>query len=58
MQKVISCRAEEVEQKIQPLLDKGWEVVSVTSERVAVALDSSYTIKLVEKGLMVFVLTN
>ena len=58
MQKVISCKADEVDKKVQPLLDKGWEIVSVTAERVSVAMTSSGYTKLIERGLMVFVLTN
>ena len=56
MQKVISCKAEEVEKKIQPLLEQGWEIISTIAERVSVAMTSSGYTKYVEKGLIVFVL--
>lgn len=60
MQKVISCKAEEVEKKVQPLLDKGWEIDKMIAERVSTSISrtsSSYGVdKSTEKGLIVFVL--
>ncbi len=57
MQKVISCKASEVKEKIQPLLDKSWEIVGTTAEVVSVSVASTtVTRELVKRGLIVFVL--
>jgi len=58
MQKVISCKAEDVEDKVGPLVESGWEVVNMIAERVSTSISTSSSSerKSTERGLIVFVL--
>lgn len=58
-EKIIVCQAGEIEYKIQPYLDQGWKVKSVTSENVAVSVavtERNYPKEIEMRGKMIFIL--